>query len=127
MGVNYTWTLSRKEPIPKKWVVFIFWSSWQNLEENIPAIASLEDLKSAQKDLLEAKDLDELKAIFKKWRRIGWKNVCKLWLQERTPEQLKGEGDWNTNSNFKAWYLWASLVLRFWYSEVNFRGWLKQT
>ena len=59
----------------------------------------------------------------KKWRRIGWKNVCgapmgkdraiqrlggddipapsewsslcrgKLWLQERTPEELKGERD----------------------------------
>ena len=58
----------------------------------MPAIASLEDLRAAQKDLLEAKDLDELKAIFKKWRRIGWKNVCKLWLEERTPEQLKGEG-----------------------------------
>jgi len=26
------------------------------------------------------------------WRRIGWKNICKLWLEERTPEQLKGEG-----------------------------------
>ena len=64
---------------------------WQ-MEEIMPAIASLEDLKAAQKDLLEAKDLKELKAIFKKWRRIGWKNVCKLWLQERTPEQLKGEG-----------------------------------
>jgi hypothetical protein len=50
----------------------------------MPAIASLEDLKSAQKDLLEAKDLNELKEVFKKWRRIGWKNVCKLWLQERT-------------------------------------------
>jgi hypothetical protein len=59
----------------------------------MPAIASLEDLKSAQKDLLEAKDLNVLKAVFKKRRRIGWKNVCKLWLQERTPEQLKGEGD----------------------------------
>jgi hypothetical protein len=57
----------------------------------MPAIASLEDLKAAQKDLLEAKDLGELKATFKKWRRIGWKNVCKLWLQERTPEELKGE------------------------------------
>jgi hypothetical protein len=40
------------------------------------AIASLEDLKAAQKDLQEAKDLDELKKVFKKWRRIGWKNVC---------------------------------------------------
>ena len=58
----------------------------------MPAIASLEDLKSAQKDLLAAKDLDELKAVFKKWRRIGWKNICKLWLEERAPEQLKGEG-----------------------------------
>jgi hypothetical protein len=50
-------------------------------------------VKAAQKDLLEAKDLNELKALFKKWRRIGWKNVCKLWLEERTPEQLKGEGN----------------------------------
>jgi hypothetical protein len=44
----------------------------------MPAIASLEDLKAAQKDLLEAKDLDELKKVFKKRRRIGWKNICKL-------------------------------------------------
>ena len=58
----------------------------------MPAIASLEDLKSAQKDLLEAKDLDELKSAFKKWRRIGWKNICRLWLEERAPEQLKREG-----------------------------------
>ena len=58
----------------------------------MPAIASLEDLKAAQRDLLETKDLDELKTAFKKWPKIGWKNVCKLWLQERTPEQLKGEG-----------------------------------
>jgi hypothetical protein len=57
----------------------------------MPAIASLEDLKSAQKELLEAKDLNDLKTVFKKWRRIGWKNVCKLWLGERSPEQLKGE------------------------------------
>ena len=58
----------------------------------MPAIASLEDLKSAQKDLQEAKDLDQLKSVFKKCREIGWKNICKLWLGERTPEQLKGEG-----------------------------------
>ena len=32
----------------------------------MPAIASLEDLKSAQKDLQEAKNLNELKATFKK-------------------------------------------------------------
>ena len=58
----------------------------------MPAIASLEDLKAAQKELLEAQDINELKRVFKKYRRIGWKNICKLWLQERTPEELKGEG-----------------------------------
>ncbi len=35
------------------------------------AIASLEDLKVAQKDLLEVKDLNELKGVFKKWGKIG--------------------------------------------------------
>ncbi|MEW5807415.1 MAG: hypothetical protein AB1756_08730 [Acidobacteriota bacterium] len=57
----------------------------------MPAIASLEDLRAAQKELLEAKTINELKETFKKWRRIGWKNLCKLWLEEQTPEQLKGE------------------------------------
>jgi hypothetical protein len=32
-----------------------------------------------------------LKAVFKKYRQIGWKNICKLWLEESTPEKLKGE------------------------------------
>jgi hypothetical protein len=27
------------------------------------------------------------------WRRIGWKNICKLWLEEGSPEQLKGESE----------------------------------
>jgi hypothetical protein len=58
----------------------------------MPAIASLEDLKAAQKELLETQDINELKKVFKKYRRLGWKNMCKLWLQERTPEELKGEG-----------------------------------
>jgi hypothetical protein len=63
----------------------------RDVEATMPAIASLEDLKAAQKDLLAAKDLGELKTVFKRWRRIGWKNICKLWLEERTPEQLNGE------------------------------------
>ncbi len=58
----------------------------------MPAIASLEDLKAAQKELLETSDINELKKVFRKYRRIGWKNVCKLWLEESTPEKLKGEG-----------------------------------
>ena len=58
----------------------------------MPAIAPIEDLRNAQKELLEARDVEELKRVFKKWRRIGWRNVCKLWLEESTPEKLKGEG-----------------------------------
>jgi len=57
----------------------------------MPALASIEDLRKTQTELLDAKDLDQLKSVFKKWRRLGYKNICKLWLQERTPEQLKGE------------------------------------
>jgi len=58
----------------------------------MPAIAPIEDLRAAQEDLLAAGDLEELKRAFKKWRRIGWKNICKLWLEQSTPEKLKGEG-----------------------------------
>ena len=60
-------------------------------QERRQKIRELEDLRAAQKDLLAAKDLEELKTVFKKWRRIGWKNIVKMWLGERTPEQLKGE------------------------------------
>jgi len=57
----------------------------------MPAIASLEDLRAAQKDLLEAKDLNELKGAFKKWRRIGWKNVCGAPMgKDRTIQRLDG-------------------------------------
>ena len=57
----------------------------------MPAIASLEDLKAAQKDLLEAKDLDELKGAFKKWHRIGWKNVCGVPMgKDRAIQRLDG-------------------------------------
>lgn len=56
----------------------------------MPAIASFKDLKAAQKDLPEPKNLRELKAVFEKLRRIGWKNICKLWLEEAAPEKLKG-------------------------------------
>ncbi|MBM4276303.1 MAG: hypothetical protein FJ130_00265 [Deltaproteobacteria bacterium] len=57
----------------------------------MPAIAPIEDLKAAQKELLETSDINDLKKVFKKYRRIGWKNICKLWLEEATPEKLKGE------------------------------------
>ncbi len=49
----------------------------RDVEVTMPAIASLEDLKAAQKDLHQAKSLEELKAAFKRWRKNGGKNVCK--------------------------------------------------
>jgi len=55
----------------------------------MPAIASLEDLKSAQKPLRYA--LCAMRFAVWRWRRIGWKNICKLWLEVSTPEKLKGE------------------------------------
>ena len=64
-----------------------------NLEVIMPAIASLEDLKAAQKDLHEAKDLDQLKSVFKKWRRIGWENVCGAPMGKDRAIQRSGGGD----------------------------------
>jgi len=31
-------------------------------------------------------------------------DIGKLWLGERTPEQLKGEEDYNTNSHSNVWH-----------------------
>ena len=59
----------------------------------MPAIASLEDLRAARKDLLEAKDFGELKAVFKKWRRIGWKNLCGAPIGKGRAIQRLGGGD----------------------------------
>jgi len=36
----------------------------------MPAIASLEDLRAAQKELPEVKDVEELKRVFRRWRKI---------------------------------------------------------
>jgi len=36
----------------------------------MPAIAPIEDLRAAQEELLAAKDLDELKKVFKVWFQI---------------------------------------------------------
>ncbi len=49
----------------------------------MPAIAPIEDLRAAQDEVLEVEDIEELKQVFKRWRRIGWKHICKLWLEEK--------------------------------------------
>jgi hypothetical protein len=64
-------------------------------ELRMPSIASLEDLQSVHADLslLEKKYPDayvEFAALFKKHRKVGYKNICKMLLGEATPEKLKG-------------------------------------
>jgi len=72
-------------------------------QTTMSAIAFLEDLRAAQKDLQEAKDLDQLKAAFKKWRRVGWKNVCGAPMGKGRAIQRLGGGDIPARSE------WSSL------------------
>jgi hypothetical protein len=62
----------------------------------MPALASLEDLKEvlARLEQLKAQHpeaYDAFAGILKSYRRVGYKNICKLLLGESTPEKLKGE------------------------------------
>jgi hypothetical protein len=61
----------------------------------MPAIAALEDLSSAQAALaeLEAKHpqaFAEFVELFRRHRRIGYKNIARLMMKEASPEKLKG-------------------------------------
>ena len=60
------------------------------------ALASLEDLKEvlARLEELRAAHPDAYQAfagILRNYRKVGYKNICKLLLGEATPEKLKGE------------------------------------
>ena len=60
------------------------------------ALASLEDLKDVLARLEQLKGqhpeaYDAFAALLKAFRRVGYKNICKLLLGESTPEKLKGE------------------------------------
>lgn len=62
----------------------------------MPAIASLEDLKKLNAEIKELKEkhpeaFSKVLDLMKRNRRIGYKNFCKLFLGERTPEALKTE------------------------------------
>jgi hypothetical protein len=62
----------------------------------MPALASLDDLKEVLARLEElkashAEAYDAFSVILKKYRKVGYKNICKLLLGETTPEKLKGE------------------------------------
>jgi hypothetical protein len=61
----------------------------------MPAIASLEDLNAVNEALaaLRAKHpvaCAELASLLRRHRSVGYKNICKLLLEEATPEELKG-------------------------------------
>ena len=61
----------------------------------MPSVASLEDLKTVQNDLDVIGDKHpeayvDFSELFKKHRKVGYKNICKMLLGEATPEKLKG-------------------------------------
>ena len=60
----------------------------------MPAVASLEELRSVESDLatLKARQpeaYEELCALLRKHRSVGYKNIARLMLGEATPEKLK--------------------------------------
>jgi len=62
----------------------------------MPALASLDDLRAvlARLEELRTGHPDAYAAfagILKDYRKVGYKNICKLLLGEATPEKLKGE------------------------------------
>ena len=61
----------------------------------MPSVASLEELKAVHADLAVLKNgnpeaYGAIAALFKKHRKVGYKNICKMLLGEATPEKLKG-------------------------------------
>jgi hypothetical protein len=47
-------------------------------EDWMPAFPPLEDPNAVQRDLLGAKNSDDYKATFRRWRMIRWENLCRL-------------------------------------------------
>ncbi len=63
----------------------------------MPSIATLEELQAVRVDLDSLKQkhpdsYEEVAALFRKHRKVGYKNICKMLLGEATPEKLKGLG-----------------------------------
>ncbi len=61
----------------------------------MPAVGSLEELKSVDEQLKAIKEQHpeghaDFVELFRKNRKIGYKNICKLMIGEATPEKLKG-------------------------------------
>lgn len=61
----------------------------------MPAVAPLEDLEQAEKELqsLEMKFPDayeDFAAFFARNRSVGYSNLCKMLIREQTAKELKG-------------------------------------
>ena len=61
----------------------------------MPAVASLEELKAVEQQLRELSSRHpegyaDLVELFRRHRKGGYKNVCKMMMGEATPEKLKG-------------------------------------
>lgn len=62
----------------------------------MPALASLEELREVNSRVREFETnfpeaYGSIAGILKSFRKIGYKNIVKLLLNESTPEKLKGE------------------------------------
>lgn len=61
----------------------------------MPAVALLEELKAVDEQLKALKGQHpevyaDFVELFRKNRKIGYKNICKMMMGEATPEKLKG-------------------------------------
>jgi hypothetical protein len=62
----------------------------------MPAVAPLDDLKDvlARLEALKTRHPEayaDFEALLRAYRKVGYRNICKLLLGESTPEKLKGE------------------------------------
>ena len=70
----------------------------------MPAIASLEDLQKLNAEINQIKKdhpevCTKITQIIKSNRKIGYRNFCKLFTGERTPEELKSRTEKASRGN----------------------------
>jgi hypothetical protein len=61
----------------------------------MPAVASLEELKAVEEhlDQVRARHSEayaDVVELFRRHRKVGFKNICKMMMGEATAEKLKG-------------------------------------
>ena len=61
----------------------------------MPAVASLEELKAVEEQLQGLKSTypeayTDVVELFRRHRKVGYKNICKMMMGEASAEKLKG-------------------------------------